>query len=237
MYSLTKLMSSETSEDFFAEQSYVAHMELNARIYKARSDAKLTQQELADATGKTRGAVAQWESGEVRPRHSTLVAIAKATGKPIEWIENGIGDEVSGLMVVGEVAAGTWKEGSVEYRQIGMPVSPHPRYPAHAQRLYQVAGTSLNRIVPDGEYIHTVSVHEAGIRAEPGDLVVVRRMQHGLTEYTAKRYVIEEGRRLLRPESDDPQWQDPLEVNGDDGSQIEITDVIIAKWSPIGRLG
>lgn len=237
MYSLTKLMSSETSDDFLVAQSYVAHMELNARIFKARSDAQLTQQELADATGKTRGAVAQWESGEVRPRHSTLVAIAKATGKPIEWIENGIGEETTGLLVVGQVAAGTWKEGSVEYQQAGMPVAPHPHYPAHAQRLYQVSGNSLNKIVPDGEYIHTVCIHKAGIRPEPGDLVVIRRMQHGLTEYTAKLYVVENGKRLLKPQSTDPQWQEPLELNGDDGAEIEITDVIIAKWSPIGRLG
>lgn len=237
MYSLTKLMSSKTSDDFSDERRYADHMELNARIFKAREDAGMTQQQLADATGKTRGAVAQWESGEVRPRHATLRAIAVATGKPLTWLESGIGEETIGMFVVGEVAAGTWKEGSVEYKRVGMPVSPHPRYPASAQRLYQVSGTSLNRFVPDGEYIHTVCVQEAGIRVEAGDLVVVRRMQHGLTEYTAKRYVVEGGKRLLVPESTDPQWQEPLEINGNDGSEIEITDIIIAKWSPIGRLG
>lgn len=65
-------------------------MELKDRILKAREDAGLTQQQLADATGKTRGAVAQWESGKTRPRHDVLLAIATSTGQDIAWLESGI---------------------------------------------------------------------------------------------------------------------------------------------------
>ena len=65
-------------------------MDLKDRILSAREAANLTQQDLADATGKTRGAVAQWESGKTRPRHNALVAIASATGKDITWLESGI---------------------------------------------------------------------------------------------------------------------------------------------------
>jgi len=83
-------MSSETNGDFLKMQSYVAYMELKDRILVAREAAGLTQQELADATGKTRGAVAQWESGKTRPRHNVLVAIAEATQRDIAWIESGI---------------------------------------------------------------------------------------------------------------------------------------------------
>lgn len=68
-------------------------MELKDRILSAREGADLTQQELADATGKTRGAVAQWEAGTTRPRHNTLVAIAEATGKDIAWLESGVSSE------------------------------------------------------------------------------------------------------------------------------------------------
>lgn len=90
MYSLTKLTSSETNDDFSSVQSYAARMELKDRILKAREDAGLTQQQLADATGKTRGAVAQWESGKTRPRHDVLSSIASATGREISWLESGI---------------------------------------------------------------------------------------------------------------------------------------------------
>lgn len=83
-------MSSETNGDFSQMRSYVAIMELKDRILVARESAGLTQQELADATGKTRGAVAQWESGKTRPRHSVLADIALATNREISWLESGV---------------------------------------------------------------------------------------------------------------------------------------------------
>ena len=239
MYSLTNVSSSETSQDFTEMTDYVPGMELKARILKARTDAKMTQEQLAKAVGKTRGAVAQWESGEVHPRHSTLQAVAKATNKPIVWLSNGVGDEVEspahGLEVVGEVAAGMWKEGTVRYEKTYEPVAPHPGYPGHGQRLYRVSGNSINKIAANGEYLHAVELHAGGIEPEHGDLVIVQRLQHGLAEYTAKTLIIEDGRFLLRPESTDPDWQQDIELNGDDDTEIKITDIVIAKWSPIER--
>lgn len=241
MYSLTNGASSETIEDFVQTVGYVPGMELNQRIFAARTDAKMTQEQLANAVGKTRGAVAQWESGEVRPRHTTLVAIAEATKRPLHWLVNGTGEaETSsspriGLEVVGEVAAGMWKEGSVRFERTYEPVATHPDYPGYGQRLYRVSGNSINKIAANGEYLHAVELHAGGIQPEHGDLVIVRRLQHGLAEYTAKTLVWEEGRMLLRPESTDPDWQADIELNGDDDTEITITDIVIAKWSPIER--
>jgi transcriptional regulator with XRE-family HTH domain len=213
-------------------------MDLNQRIYKARSDAKLTQEQLAQAVGKTRGAVAQWESGDVRPRHTTLQAIAKATGKTVLWLLNGgddTGGDQSGLIVVGEVAAGTWKEGTVHFEKLRQPVSTHPDYPPSSQRLYRVSGNSINKVAANGEYLHAVDVYGGGLKPESGDLVIVRRSRHGLAEYTAKTLVFENGEWLLRPESYDAEWQDDIRLDGDADTEIEITDVVIAKWQPILR--
>lgn len=212
------------------------HMNLNQRIFTARKDAKLTQEELAEATGKTRSAVAQWESGEIRPRHATLVAIARATGKDLRWLESNIDqDNLFGLMAVGEVAAGLWKEGSIEYKAEMHPVAPDPRYPSQAQRLYRVSGTSINKIATDGAYLHAVDILDAGLQPAPGDLVVARRMQHDLTEYTAKRLIAVGGQSVLQPESWDPQWQEPIRLGGDESTQVEITDIVIAVWTPVLR--
>lgn len=240
LYSLTNAPSSDTIEDFVQAEGYVPGMELNARIYKARSDAKMTQEQLANAVGKTRGAVAQWESGEVRPRHSTLISIAKATNKPLAWLVSGAGDSEAseaevGLAVVGEVAAGMWKEASVRFERTYEPVAPHPDYPARGQRLYKVNGNSINRLAANGEYLHAIEIYDGGIQPEHGDLVIVRRLQHGLAEYTAKTLVFENGRTFLRPESSDPEWQSDIEMTGNDDTEIAITDVVIAKWSPIAR--
>lgn len=239
MYSLTNGSSSETIEDFVQPDGYRCAMELNQRIFKARKDAGMTQDELAHAVGKTRGAVAQWESGEVHPRPTTLKAIAAATNKTLIWLTHGGEDDgissSGGLPVVGEVAAGTWKESAITYERHFEPVATHPDYPARGQRLYKVSGNSINRIAGNGEYLHAVDVMEGGIEPEHGDLVIVRRLQHGLAEYTAKSLVHEDGRWLLRPESTDPDWQTDIEMNGDDDTEIVITDIVIAKWSPIAR--
>jgi transcriptional regulator with XRE-family HTH domain len=240
LYSLTNGASSETIEDFVQSDVYVPEMELNQRIFKARSDAKMTQEQLAVAVGKTRGAVAQWESGEVRPRHSTLQAIAAATNKPLNWLVNGAGDTDQptpnlGLQVVGEVAAGMWKEGSVRFERTYEPVAPHPEYPGYGQRLYKVSGNSINKVAANGEYLHAVELHAGGMQPEHGDLVIVRRLQHGLAEYTAKTLIMEDDHWVLRPESTDPEWQTDIEVSGDEDTEITITDIVIAKWSPIDR--
>lgn len=215
--------------------AYGPPMEINQRIFKARTDAGLTQDELAQRTGKTRGAVAQWESGDVRPRHSTLALIAKATGKDLVWLESGVDAKSTGLLVVGEVSAGTWREAAAKYQPHGMPVTPDARYPAESQRLYRVSGNSVNRFVKDGEYVHCVDIHLAGLYPEHGDMVVVRKVEHGRTEFTAKSLIRDGTTWILRPESDDPDWQADIRVDGDLAAEVDVTDIIIAKWSPIGR--
>lgn len=83
-------MSSFNYEDFCGKFSYAKRMTLKDRIAKARTDGNLTQKQLAKAVGKSRAAVTQWESGKNRPKHSTIVDIANATGTTVMWLENGI---------------------------------------------------------------------------------------------------------------------------------------------------
>ena len=235
LYSFTNLPSSETVRENYEADVYDRLMDMNQRIYLARKEAKMTQGELAAAVGVTRGAVAQWESGDVRPRHATLTKIATATGKPLQWLESGVDEKIVGLTVVGEVAAGMWKEGHLSFRQYARPVTPHPDYPADAQRMYKVVGNSLNKLVQDGEFIHCVDVQASGVTPVSGDLVVVRRSEHGRVEYSAKRLIRSNGEASLRPESDDPDYQENLEIAGNDDTEIEIIDIVIAKWKPIPR--
>lgn len=242
MYSLTNASSSETIGDFVQRGPYDLCMSLNQRIFKARTAAKMTQQQLADAVGKTRGAVAQWESGEVQPRKATLEAIAKATDVSIWWLERGLEDlpskePVIGLPVVGEVSAGVWREGTARYEKVMMPVATHPDYPGTSQRLFKVVGDSINRVVDSGEFLHTVELHGSGIKPEHGDLVIVCRQQHGMAEYTAKQMIWDADKAtwVLRPLSENPDWQDDIPLEGDDGTEIHVTDLVIAKWAPIPR--
>lgn len=209
---------------------------LNERIYEARVKAGMTQGAVADAVGKTRGAVSQWESGEVRPRHSTLKKLASVLSVTIQWLESGVNSNAVGLWVIGTVAAGLWREADMGFERYHLPVAPHPDYPAGAQALYRVEGDSVNKSAQNGDIIHVVDVIEAGIAPTSGDMVLVRRDRAGLSEYTAKRYFKENGVEVLRPDSDHPAWQEAIEINGDADTQITVIGIVIAKWSPIQRL-
>lgn len=162
-----------------------------------------------------------------------ILKIAEVVGRSPKWLESEVDEGASGLMVIGRVAGGVWKEGSVSFKPYSRPVAADPNYPVEAQRLYQVDGQSVNRVARDGQYLHAVDIHVAGIEPKHGNLVVVRRMAHGLAEYTAKVLISHDGGWILRPRSDDPDWQEDIPVGGDDGTEVEITDVVIAVWSPI----
>ena len=67
-------------------------MEIGNRIASARTQAKLTQTELANAIGVTRGLVGQWESHRKKPGRDNLYKIAKATLVNVEWLLTGNDD-------------------------------------------------------------------------------------------------------------------------------------------------
>lgn len=70
--------------------------ELWQRLRQARRFADMTQQDLADKVGVSRGAVALWEAAE--PEHRTkpttehVVKIASVTRAPLEWLLNDASD-------------------------------------------------------------------------------------------------------------------------------------------------
>ncbi len=49
-------------------------------IREARLRAGLTQQELADRSGRKRGVIARWEQGTVAPSAETLIELVRACG-------------------------------------------------------------------------------------------------------------------------------------------------------------
>ncbi|MFW0790087.1 helix-turn-helix domain-containing protein [Gordonia sp. CPCC 205333] len=62
---------------------------LTIRLSTARDDAGLSQPGLAEAIGTSRGTVSNYERGTVKPRRSTLILWAMATGVDLHWLETG----------------------------------------------------------------------------------------------------------------------------------------------------
>ena len=66
-------------------------MKLSMRVRKARHQAGLSQQVLAERMGVTRGAVANWQSAVAVPAARRLARIANVTGVSYEWLATGRG--------------------------------------------------------------------------------------------------------------------------------------------------
>jgi transcriptional regulator with XRE-family HTH domain len=59
------------------------------KIKEARSQAGLSQRQLAEAVGVTVRAVRFWEAGQREPHWSLIVRIARATGQPLVYFTDG----------------------------------------------------------------------------------------------------------------------------------------------------
>lgn len=135
------------------------------------------------------------------------------------------------LDLKGQVAAGLWMEaGLFETDAVrNTTIAGDLRFPSESQYLLEINGESLNRIARNGDLILCVDYLDAGIEIKSGDLVVVERSRDGghTIERTAKRIVRRDGMIELRPESDDPRFQEPVIFNEHDEEATEVR--IIAK--------
>lgn len=76
----------------YSETSILDSMDMGERIAHARREAGLNQTELGKRVGVTKGAVSQWENGNINNlRMANLFAIEDATGFRARWIALGQG--------------------------------------------------------------------------------------------------------------------------------------------------
>ena len=76
----------------------------------ARKDARLTQDQVAEQLGITKGAVSQWESGKTGPRTDLFRRFAEITNKPLDWLMGfgssaGFGDSDGVSLLYGKLSA------------------------------------------------------------------------------------------------------------------------------------
>lgn len=117
------------------------------------------------------------------------------------------------IPVVGEVAAGVWREAlpfelSDVTEWLDMNVDGYGRARLSAMR---VVGPSMNEVYPEGRYVVLAHPAEAGLRE--GDIVAVERTRADLIEITLKEFTTKPGQLVLRPRSSHPDFQDPIVVD------------------------
>lgn len=138
------------------------------------------------------------------------------------------------------VQAGVWAEVD-EQRQAGLlgpPVAADARYPKSAQWLELVRGDSIDKVYPDGAWIHVVDAVAIGYAPSSDDFVVVERKRHqgGLIERTVKQVAKKRGRIELWPRSNNPKWKEPIALSTtEDDTIVEIAALVIGGYLPARR--
>lgn len=182
------------------------------------------------------------------PSFTTIAKIANQVGASLDEIANNEARKTAATInVVGEVAAGSWREVAESgmdsdwgFAPIESPFPPDPRYPITAQFDVIVKGTSINRFARDGENLRCVNLVNSTAVVEDDDLVIVRRKRFDgqMIETTAKRVKRRDGVFELWPDSDDERWQEPIVLDpkkAPAGEEAEILALVLYAYHPARR--
>ena len=178
------------------------------------------------------------EAGSRKFKQEDAIKYGRAFGVDPVWLMFGVAGKartdlpvgasarrLTAVPMVGEVAAGVWLEAELPSSEGLTPLNAliSDDWPPDALFAVKVRGESLNKIASDGDHLLCVDILRAGLEVRDGDLVIVERSQQqgGLVEMTAKRLRERNGVTELWPESNDPQFQQPITLvdNDNDDSQ------------------
>lgn len=210
--------------------------DLAHRLRKAREAKDWSQSDLARAVGVRPQTIQQIEAGDIKKPRSIL-EIAKALGVDAEYLASGRGNNVAPVnsrqvTVKADVQAGAWSESFEwadpdQYFDVVVPdvawLRGMPVYAAIAR------GTSMNRRYPDGTVLVFVEFAARGEELIEGKRYHVERTDAaGQVESTVKTLRQDDkGRWWAWPESDDPEYQAPLAINGNHGETITIKGRVV----------
>lgn len=174
------------------------------------------------------------------PKLSTIEALARAHEFSIDELLDlprryCVADAEAFIPIRGHVAAGVWLEVDAarpwEETLGQIPVLQDRRYPPDSIYGLIVRGNSINKTARDGEVLVCLDVG-VGIEIVDGDLAIIERFraQEGLREVTAKRFRRRaSGMVELWPESDDPQWKDPIILDNRTTAE-EVRAIARVEW-------
>lgn len=117
------------------------------------------------------------------------------------------------MKVTGAVAAGVWLEQTnwTDEEQYEVEVAPLEGREASLDRvLLELRGHSMDKTIPPGSVLDCVRTKYSDIAPEDGDLVIVERHAHDLTEMTVKRLRRGKDGWELHAESTKPEFQEVI---------------------------
>ena len=220
-------------------------MDTKSVIRTRRKLLGLTEQQLADKVGVSRGSIQMWERGDTAPKRANQQAVADALGitvaelmglqtsASVVRISGPKADAVEAMASMGAVPLISWVQAG-SWSDVADPFQPGdadewlPCPVAHGPRCYavKVRGDSMNNpggrpSYSDGDIIFV----DPDRGANHGDRVIVRLDDHA--EATFKQLLIEDGRKMHKALN--PEWAPRyIPINGN----ATIVGVVIGKWVP-----
>ncbi|MBX5143359.1 S24 family peptidase [Rhizobium lentis] len=144
--------------------------------------------------------------------------------------------DITSLKVLGRAQAGAFMDVSViddDVEHEVIPVARNPRFPHAEQYALRVVGDSMNKHFDDGSYVTCVSWPDTGLQLRPGLCLHVERYRGPLVEVTLKMLdLAENGHLCLFPSSTNPVHK-PIELNGDEGTEIVVRGLVTGFWKPV----
>lgn len=209
-------------------------MTLAQRLKKAREDAGYeTASEAARALGVSVSTYSAHENGQNGIKVKFAEKYARKFKVSQSWLLTGEDGgsqqntaQIGMVPVVGKVSAGVpLNVETVEQEWLEMhdkPTVPSAsQYPPEWQYSFEVEGDSLNKIAPPGSILVCLDIAASGYAAQEGDLVIVEHTMFDgqAIERTAKRIRRTSSGYDLWPESTNPQFAEPIAINGNDETE------------------
>lgn len=194
---------------------------MGERIRARRKEMKIRQDALGKMVGVSNAAISQWERSETEPKGDNLLALAKALNCSPTYLHNGeqslanvayhgVNKPKGSYPLISWVSAGQWMEAVEPYHRRAIDHWYETTVECSEDSFWlDVQGDSMTSpaglSIPEGMVI----LVDPEVEPRSGKLVVAKL--EGVNEATFKKYVVDTGRKYLKPLN--PQYP-MIEVDG-----------------------
>lgn len=199
-----------------------------------------TAKDAALAYGWNENTYKSHESGVRGIKTDAAERYAQAFGSSAAFILTGAGGNSAPVSVVyhvplvGTASAGNFREAdNIVDGDLEIPIVPKKGVAPEVQYALKVEGPSVNLRIEDGAFAICCPLDKYPGGAQHGNLVHVIRDRHGLHEHSIKELRYLPKGAILVPCSSDPAFQEPLSLEGDEFTRIDIHGVVLGSYKPL----
>lgn len=213
---------------------------MRIRLKEFRERLGLTLEGMAEKSGFSVSQLSRWESGTNNIPSERLPRLALNYECRVgEIFDDGAPLQPLGpqLNVIGEVAAGIWRE-AIEWPQedwLTFYGRADVTVPLDQRFGLRIVGESMNLLYPHGSIVECVKLLGGAELSNGKRVAVLRQREDGEYETTVKEYVADaEGVAWLWPRSSHPEFQQPWRMDHPEPgiTLIEVLGVVVASIRP-----